>query len=132
MNIVVDTSIIIAVITNEPHKQNLIKLTRSATLFAPESLHWEVGNALSAMFKRDRVTLSQANGAIEAYQRIPIQLVSVDINSSLEWAHRLKIYAYDAYFIECALTCKAPLLSLDQGLNRVAKVAGIKIKEIKP
>jgi uncharacterized protein with PIN domain len=49
MNIVVDTSVIIAVITNEPHKPQLIDITREVDLLAPLSLHWEIGNAFSAM-----------------------------------------------------------------------------------
>lgn len=41
MNIVIDTSAIIAVIANEPEKQKLIDLTRGAHLFAPESISLE-------------------------------------------------------------------------------------------
>jgi len=57
MNLVVDTSVIIAVITNEEHKRQLINLSKGADLIAPPSLHWEIGNAFSAMFKRKRISL---------------------------------------------------------------------------
>jgi len=39
MNLVLDTSVIIAVITNEAHKRRLIELTKAADLMAPSSLH---------------------------------------------------------------------------------------------
>jgi hypothetical protein len=39
MSIVVDTSVIIAVVTNEPHKQWLVEITRGVDLLAPPSLH---------------------------------------------------------------------------------------------
>ena len=49
MNIVIDTSVVISVITNEKHKNELIKKTAGTNLVAPSSLHWELGNAFSAM-----------------------------------------------------------------------------------
>src|SRR5881394_3984111 len=97
MNLVVDTSVIIAVIADEPEKPMLISKTQGFDLFAPRSLHWEIGNAFSAMLKRDRITFEQAKMAIELYQQIPLNLVEIDLEQALEIANRLKIYAYDAY-----------------------------------
>src|SRR5437763_8514880 len=54
MDIVADTSAIIAVIANEPEKSALVAHTQGADLFAPLSIPWEVGNAFSAMLKRQR------------------------------------------------------------------------------
>lgn len=48
MNLVVDTSTIIAIVTNEESKPKIISLTRNADLLAPSSLIWEIGNAFSA------------------------------------------------------------------------------------
>lgn len=102
MKIVVDTSIIIAVIINEQHKTALISKTKGAHLLAPSSLPFEIGNAISAMFKRKRITREQAYLALEAFDQIPIQLCDVNLNKSIDLAHSLEIYAYDAYFLECA------------------------------
>lgn len=55
MEIVVDTSVIIAVIVDEPEKARLIESTKGASLIAPGSLYWEIGNAFSAMLKRKRI-----------------------------------------------------------------------------
>jgi len=52
MDIVVDTSVLIAVIANEPEKDRLIRQTTGADLLAPPSCHWEIGNAFSAMLRR--------------------------------------------------------------------------------
>lgn len=60
MKVVVDTSVIIAVIANEPEKDALIAKTKGVELLAPHSLHWKVGNAFSAMLKRQRIRLAQA------------------------------------------------------------------------
>ncbi len=51
----------------------------------------------------------------------------VDIPAALELACRENIYAYDAYFIECALTARGPLLTLDRRLQVVAGKVGVTI-----
>lgn len=121
MNIVVDTAVIIAVIADEPEKEAIIQLTQGADLIAPSSVHWEIGNAFSAMLKRNRVTLAQARKAIEIYNRIPIRFVEVELERALEIADHLNIYAYNAYLIRCALRYKLPLISLDRNLLNSAK-----------
>ena len=130
-NIVVDTSVIIAVIANEPTKPTLIRLTKGADLIAPHSVHWEIGDALSAMFKRGRITVAQALQAVKAYRTIPIRLVDVELEQSLRIADTLGIYAYDAYLIRCALKYKSPLLSLDQRLVNSAKRMKARVIEVK-
>ena len=131
MNLAVDTSVIIAVIANEPEKGVLIAQTQGAELFAPRSLHWEIGNAFSAMFKRERITLEQAKTAIEIYEHIKLNLIDVDLTQALELASRLNIYAYDAYIIACASNQNCSLLTLDAGLSNAAKAAGVNVLEVK-
>lgn len=130
MNIVVDTSIIVAVLLNEPQKASLIEVTSEATLYAPASLHWEIGNAFSAMFKQKRLTLDQAQKALRIYSQITLNLVDVDLGKSVHVSSDQGIYAYDAYFIVCAQKLHAPLLSLDKGLKEAAKQAGIRLLEV--
>jgi predicted nucleic acid-binding protein len=71
MEIVIDTSAILAVITHEPDRDRLLALTDGVSLTAPASLPWEVGNAFSSMLKMRRLTLAQAQDALRLYQRIP-------------------------------------------------------------
>jgi len=132
MNYVVDTSIIISVITNEKHKKRLVELTEGAELTAPSSLHWEIGNALSAMIKRKRVTLTQTLAAIEAYRDIPLRFSDIELDTALELCAKLNVYAYDAYVIGCALKHKYSLLTLDKELINAAQKAGVTITEVKP
>ena len=79
------------------------------------------------MIKRGRITLEQATTAIEIYEQIPINLVDVDLKQALEIVDKHKVYAYDAYMIVCALNRSCPLLTLDGGLNYVAKAAGVEV-----
>lgn len=131
MELVIDTSAIIAVLVREPHRASLIEVTAGADLLAPPSVHWEVGNAFSAMFKRRRLTLRQAHRALEAYRQIPIRFSDVGLVRALEVSKDLDIYAYDAYVIACALQHRCPVLSLDQSLVEAAARAGIATVEVR-
>jgi len=131
MRIVSDTSVIVAVIAGEPDRPRLIELTQDADLLAPQSLHWELGNALAAQIRRGRLTLDQAERFLEVYEQIPIQFVDVSIVAALETAEACGIYAYDAYMIACAQKYHCPLLTLDKGLVRAAKEAGVEVMEVK-
>ena len=83
------------------------------------------------MFKRKRITLEQAKVALQLYRKIPITFVDIQLESAVEIAKQLNIYAYDAYLITCALQRQAPLISLDKGLIQAAKLLNITILEIK-
>jgi predicted nucleic acid-binding protein len=130
-HIVIDTSVIVAVIANEPVKSALIALTRGVNLLAPGSVPWEIGNAFSAMLKRKRITLEQAQQAVATYHKIPIRFVEVELTEALQLANELGIYAYDAYVVWCAIRMRAPLLALDTGLIEAAKRVQVKVLEVK-
>ncbi|MBI2934479.1 MAG: type II toxin-antitoxin system VapC family toxin [Chloroflexi bacterium] len=132
MNIVVDTSVLIAVLIAEPEKQTLINLTRGMDLLAPESVHWEIGNALAAMLKRKRISYDQVPVVLEAYGQIPIRFIDVNLEASLRFASEFDLYAYDAYVITCALDNHCSLLSLDKELCRAAVNAGVGVLEVSP
>ena len=128
--VVVDASIIIAVVSNEPEKGSLIKMTQNVNLIAPHSIHWEIGNAFSAMFRRNRISIEDAIQAIIAYEKIPIRFVDIELDEALKLAHVQNIYAYDAYIIRCAIKYKSPLLSLDLKLLNAAKMAKAQVLEV--
>ena len=130
MNLVIDTSALIAVIANEPEKPALVEHTTGAVLLAPHSVHWEVGNAFSAMLERKRVTPQQIQRALAVYRAIPLRFVEVELDVALTLAAELEIYAYDAYLIAAAQRQRCPLLALDGGLVHAARTAGVSILEV--
>jgi predicted nucleic acid-binding protein len=129
MNVVIDASAIIAVLLNEPIKEDLVALTAQADLLSPQSVHWEIGNAFSSMLKRRRITVQQTVQALDIYRRIPIRFLEVELDQVLRIAHTHDIYAYDAYLIRCAVKYNAPLLSLDRGLIAAARAQGVRVLE---
>lgn len=132
MEVVVDTSVIVAVIVGEPRRERLIEAVRGADLIAPPSVHWEIGNAFSAMLRRGRITLQQALAAVEVYRTIAIRFVDVELEESLRIAGALGIYSYDAYLIRCAQKYDVPLFSLDSHLLKAAKEVGASVIEVTP
>jgi predicted nucleic acid-binding protein len=130
MEVVVDASVLIAVITNEEEKEKLVAMTNEAELIAPLSVHWEVGNAFSSLLKRKRITIDEALQAIEIYLQIPVRFVEVELTDSLELANEFGIYAYDAYLLRCAEKYRLPLLTLDNRLVQVAKDKKIQVLEV--
>jgi len=129
MEITIDTSAILAVCTNEAQMARLVELTSGARLLAPVSVHSELGNALSAMLKRERITLAQALACLAAYQQIPVKWLEVDLPKAMTLAHQLKLYAYDAYLLACAQSTSSPLLTLDKALIRAAREVGVQTLE---
>lgn len=130
MYLTIDTSALIAVIGNEASKDKIIEITANYSLYAPASVHWEIGNAFSAMFKREKTDIELAKLALKAYQEIPIKFIDVPLAQALELSYSMKIYAYDAYLIQCAQQTSTPLLTLDRSLKAVAKNIGIHVLEV--
>jgi len=131
MNIVVDASIYLAVILNEPEKRVIIEHTKGVELISPEVLPFEIGNALVAMFKRKRLYKEQVVESFNIFNMISLHLATVKINKALDLSCRFNIYAYDAYYLELAERLKVPLLTLDNKMQSIAKTLKIQLIEVK-
>ena len=130
MDIVIDTSALIAVIVDEPERNTIIELTTGNILIGPGSIAWEIGNAFSAMFKRKRLTLDQAKKGLAIFEGIPLRYIKPDFVNAVTISKQTNMYAYDAYFIDCAIRQKAPLLTLDRKLKIAAQNLNVKTMEV--
>jgi len=129
MYITIDTSALIAVIGNEQSKHKIVEATKACSLCSPVSVHWEIGNAFSAMFKKRKIDIELAKQALAVYRKIPIKFIDVPLEKTLEITHTYNMYAYDAYLIQCAQQTSTSLLTLDKGLKTIAKEMGISVLE---
>lgn len=130
MKVTIDTSAILAVLLNETSRDSILRKTVGVELLAPESIDAEIGNALSAMLKRGRITSDMAKEVVDQYQLIHIRRSLIRIKPSLELSTDLNIYAYDAYVLDCAMQYKSKLLSLDAKMIQVAKYLNIPTMEV--
>jgi predicted nucleic acid-binding protein len=96
------------------HAESWIHLARVVNVSCT-IVHWQVGNALSAMFKRKAIDIDDALKVLDAYGAIPIRLMEGSLRQAVELSAKLNIYAYDAYVIACAINQKAPILTRDGG-----------------
>ena len=130
MDVVMDTSALIAVIIGEPERNRIVELTTGHTLIVPGSVPWEIGNAFSAMFKQNRLTLDEAQNGLVIFDGIPLRYIKSDFVNALKISKQANMYAYDAYFLDCAIRHKAPLLTLDRKLKTAAQNLNVEIMEV--
>ena len=130
MDIVIDTSALVAVIVGEPERNKIVDLTTGKTLICPGSVPWEIGNAFSAMFKQNRLTIAEARKAFVIFNSIPLRYTKPDFPNSITLARQTNLYAYDAYILDCSIRHKAPLLTLDRKLKTMAKKLNIQTLEV--
>ena len=114
MDLIIDTSAIVAVLVDEPDRQKIIDITKGHSLIGPGSIPWEIGNAFSAMFKRRRLSIEAAEKGLSIFRNIPIRYVDPDFVKAVKISRQTDMYASDACFLECAIRYKAPLLTLDK------------------
>lgn len=130
MDIVIDTSALIAVIVGETERTKIIEYTIGNALIGPGCIPWEIGNAFSAMFKRNRLTLDEAQKGLAIFKSIPLRYVEPDYCNVLKLSKKINMYAYDAYFLDCAIRYKLPLLTLDQKLKAAAQNISVETLEV--
>jgi predicted nucleic acid-binding protein len=130
MDIVIDTSALVAVIVGEPERSRIVDLAAGNTLIGPGSIPWEIGNAFSAMFKQNRLTLKEAQKGLAIFDSIPLRCSKTDFGNVLNISKQANIYAYDAYFLDCAIRHRAPLLTLDRKLKTAAQDLKVETMEV--
>jgi predicted nucleic acid-binding protein len=129
MDIVADASAFLAVVLNEASRDSIIRNTTGRGIVAPEILPYEVGNALVVVRKKGRLTEREVLQAFDSAQQIAVTLLPVTIPSAVKLAIQFGIYAYDAYYLQCCIENRLPLLSLDVRMCEVAKRLRIQILE---
>jgi predicted nucleic acid-binding protein len=130
MDIVIDTSALVAVLVDEPERVKIIEITRGNTLIGPGSIPWEIGNAFSAMFKQNRLTLDEAQKGLSIFRSIPLRYAEPDFANAMQLSKTINMYAYDAYILDCAIRYKSPLLTLDRKLISAAQSINVETLEV--
>ncbi len=82
------------------------------------------------MVKRGRLTRDEAFAAYDIIQEVPVELRKIDVRRSIRIAAEYKMYADDAYWLDCANTLNCPLLTLDKQMRMVARDMGLRIIEV--
>lgn len=129
MEIVADASAFLAVVFNESDRDGVINKTLGRKIVSSEILPYEIGNALIAVRKKGSLNDREVLKAYDISQRIAVNLVSVKILDAIKIALRFSMYVYDAYFLQCCVENKLPLISLDDCMCVAARNLSIKVVE---
>ena len=105
-------------------------MTEGRELVAPEMISFEIGNALSRMYKRHRLKGEQIIQSYGLFESLPLRLVKVDMAAALKLSCNYNIYAYDAYYLEAAYRLRLPLLTLDGPMKNTGKDMHIAVLEV--
>ena len=81
-------------------------------------------------FLQHRLTLDEAKKGLSIFKSIPLRYLEPDFVMVLKLSKQSNIYAYDAYFLDCAVRYKAPLLTLDQKLKASASNLNVVTMEV--
>src|SRR5208337_608301 len=101
-SLVVDTSVLLAVLLNEPTRRALVNATE--------------GYSLVAGVRRKRISAADVQQAWASYQSVPVRLAHIDAGRAVNLALESGLYAYDGYVLQTALAEGLALLTLDLGL----------------
>lgn len=127
MEIVSDASAFLAVVLDETNRDWVVARTFGCAIVSPEVLPYEIANALIALKRKGRLTDREVLKAFDLSQRIPVKLLSIKIRDALAIAVKHGIHAYDAFYLQCCLETRLPLISLDNRMCEVAESLAIKV-----
>ena len=128
MEIVIDTSAIIAVIADEPEADIVLEYSQNATFVSPNVISFEIVNCLSRMLKKGRINdQSKMEELVNSFQKIPIKLFENNLQNIIQIVWKYKIYAYDAFYLDTAKSLNIPLLTLDKEMKKFGENFGITI-----
>jgi len=127
MEIVADASVFLAVLLDEESREWVIERTSGYGVVSPEVLPYEIATALINMRRKGRLTEREVLKAFSISRRIAVHLLPVKINEAMKLALKFGIYAYDAFYIQCCLETKLPLISLDSRMCEVAASISLKV-----
>ena len=92
----------------------------SAQFYAPLLLKYEVTNAIKTGILRHRFTATISQKLLKQFLALPIKYQPTNFPLTLKLATKYYLSVYDATYLHLAKSQKAPLLSLDTPLTKLA------------
>jgi predicted nucleic acid-binding protein len=115
---VVDCSVLATLLFDEPDREAALLAMAGKELFTPDLLDHEMVSVALKKFKSGMQ--KAARQALKDLSDLRLTRCAVDSKAQFELAHRMKLTAYDAAYLQLALDLRAPLVTFDQKLGRAA------------
>jgi predicted nucleic acid-binding protein len=117
--LVVDCSLLAAVLFDEPERDEALARMAGCELFAPHLLDFEIA---SVALKKSRQGLAEVAGCgLTDYSALSLQQRPIDLPAQVALALRYDLSTYDAAYLWLAAELKAPLATLDRRLGEAAQ-----------
>mgnify|MGYP003376815874 CR=1 FL=1 len=117
--LVVDCSLLAAVLFDEPERDDAATRMSGCDLFAPHLLDFEIA---SVALKKSRQGLAEvAACGLADYGALSIRQRPIDLQAQVALALRYDLSTYDAAYLWLAADLKAPLATLDRRLGEAAQ-----------
>ncbi len=114
-----------------PYSQTVLTRMDLWNAVVPEIWPFEIANTIYVSFsKRKRITEPQIQEFLDTLKDLPIQVERQDLwkNVALESiARKHNLAAYDASYLQLALSQSIPLATSDEGLKKAALACGVKL-----
>lgn len=117
--LVIDCSLLAAVLFDEPERDEAVSRMADCELFAPHLLDFEIA---SVALKKSRHGLAEVVACgLADYAALPLRQRPIDLQAQVALALRYDLTTYDAAYLWLAADLKAPLATLDRRLGEAAQ-----------
>ena len=117
--IVVDCSLLAAILFNEPSLGEALKLLSGKSLHAPNLIDHEIISV--AVRKSEAKAGGLVSKGLDGFRKLRLARHSIDYRAQFELALSQKLSAYDAAYLQLAVTLNAPLATYDRVLASAAR-----------
>ena len=119
MTVVVDASVLVAVLVDSGHEGRWAEsMVTEGTLAAPESVLVEASDILRRLERSGEISRLEANSAHRDLLRLELELFPFAPFAERVWALRSNLTAYDAWYVALAEALDCALATLDRKLRR--------------
>ena len=117
--IVVDCSLLAAVLFNEPSQDQALTLLSGKSLHAPNLIDHEI---ISVAVKKSAAKVDDlVRRGLDGFRKLRLTRHSIDPQAQFELALSENISAYDAAYLQLAVSLNAPLATYDRVLASAAR-----------
>lgn len=117
--IVVDCSLLAAILFNEPSRGEALEVLSGKSLHAPNLIDHEIiGVAVKKAEAKAGATITRG---LDSFRKLRLTRHSIDPQAQFELALSQKLSAYDAAYLQLAVALNAPLATYDRILASAAR-----------